>query len=476
MENNHNPQPQASGQKVTNPILVIGIGEDAKGKRVAIPELTRINANVLPGSAPDVKTNLIESIKPKDAAMGFNWANWGDLDQQPNEWEDKIKASPTAAQAIMKNIMSLMSDGLVYCDNSQSRKHPAIREEAYNQEVEDFLATNDINQQMILAGAQFFTFAQFFVSYTMTADRKKIGLAQVHPCAYTRISKQDDTSLRSKWMFYSEKFGNRWGYPRAEEIVSIPLMNKFEFDFFDKLRGYRFARHFFLPLMSHFYYVSPPWNGLFMPHGWIDVSAKVPKSVSSMQDNQLRAVYIIRIDEEYFRMRYVNHYEPEKHWDSMTPEVKIKIMTDKVQEIEASVTGSANAGKSIFNMYSVYQDGKKSGLIEIEAVDNKIKSGDWLPDVTQADSQIVLGMGVSGSMYGLQNQGGKMGAGSGSDKMQDRNIAISTNTMIQSLILEWLNYISQFNKWGVTFYFRDLMLTTKDKSAGGFVPPVDNAS
>jgi hypothetical protein len=469
MENSNNT-------KVDNPIMIAAIGERTDGTRVAMPELYKVRASIYPDSMPDVKQKAILSEKPKEIATGYNWANWGDRDSLPNEWEDKIKENPTAAQAILKNMMSLMSDGIVYCESSQMRKHPSLREETYSDEVETFLEQNSIVKQMMLVGSQFFTYAQYFISYTLTNDRTKIGFAQVLPCPYTRKTKQDPKTLNSDFLLFSEKFGNRWGFPRKEEIVPVPLMNDFQYDFFEKLKGYRFARHIALPLTSYFYYASPPWSGLFKPNGWIDIASKVPNLVGSMQDNQLRVVYMIKISEDYFRFRYVDQNDPAKNWDQMTLEAKNAVIAEKFSSIENALTGVQNAGKTISYLYEQDPNNPslKRGLIEIEAIDNKIKSGDWLPDISQADSQIVLGMGVSGSMYGLQNQGGKMGAGSGSDKMQDRNIAISTNTMMQAMVLDWLNYISRFNKWGVTFYFRDLMLTTKDQSAGGFEPPVQS--
>jgi uncharacterized protein (DUF39 family) len=76
---------------------------------------------------------------------------------------------------------------------------------------------------------------------------------------------------------------------------------------------------------------------------------------------------------------------------------------------------------------------------------------------------------------GLAPEGGKMGAGSGSDQRESYNTGISLNTIEQDILLEPLNWIATFNAqtnpdWDVTFYIDHTMHTTTNNIETGLVP------
>lgn len=446
----------------------------ATGRVYALPDTISVAAYATQGaSASDKIIAPVASEIPFDAATGWNWANWGDNDNRPNDYEDKVKDVATLGQAIHRHATATVSDMLVYCDIAEFRKPQTERTELANQDVEKFLKKTNYRDVILETVYQAFTHGQFFAVFTLDYyERKKILRIEILPCAFCRKSKQDPKSLRSEYLLYSKKFGNKYGAPRQSEIVPIPLLDKYDDYFFDKLKGTRFAVHYYLPTTSFFYYPTPPWHGLFKKDGWIDIASSVPLIIKAMQDNQMRVKYLIKISEDYFKMRYVNKEKPEEHWPTMTSENRRKIIDAKILDIETQLSSSKNAGKSIAYVYEqdAINPNNERGHITITAIEDKLKTGDWVPDVSEANNQIVLGMGVSGSVYGLQSAGGKMGAGSGSDKMQDRNIQISTNTIIQQWILSPIEYALDFNNFGVFPYFRDLILTTKDKSQNGIAP------
>ena len=111
--------------------------------------------------------------------------------------------------------------------------------------------------------------------------------------------------------------------------------------------------------------------------------------------------------------------------------------------------------------------GEPRGLVEIVALDDKTKAGTWIPDAQVSDAQIVQGFGLHPSQVGLQPQGGKMGAGSGSDQRESYNTSVLLQSIDQMIILEPLNWISKYNNWGVCFKFiNDTHTTTNDQESG----------
>jgi hypothetical protein len=109
------------------------------------------------------------------------------------------------------------------------------------------------------------------------------------------------------------------------------------------------------------------------------------------------------------------------------------------------------------------------GKVQVIPIDDKVKKDEWVPGSEKSDAQIVQGLGGHPSHLGLASEGGKMGAGSGSDKREVYNIEISSNTMDQNILLEPLNWISRYNGWGVTFYIAHTRHTTTNMVEDGLV-------
>ena len=95
-----------------------------------------------------------------------------------------------------------------------------------------------------------------------------------------------------------------------------------------------------------------------------------------------------------------------------------------------------------------------------------------MPSSDKADAQIVQGLGLHPSQVGLSPQGGKMGAGSGSDQRESFNTGITLNTMDQLIVLEPLNWLARFNAqsdpdWDVTFFIDHTHHTTTNDQESG---------
>jgi hypothetical protein len=119
--------------------------------------------------------------------------------------------------------------------------------------------------------------------------------------------------------------------------------------------------------------------------------------------------------------------------------------------------------------------GAPIGKIEIISIDDKLKKDAWVPTSEIADAQIVQGFGVHPSQVGLAPQGGKMGAGSGSDQRETYNLGISLNNIEQQQILEPLNWLARYNArynadWDVTFFIDHTHHTTTNDQESGLKP------
>ncbi len=399
---------------------------------------------------------------------GTRWAHWGDNDLLPTSMREKVEQVPMAGRAIEKRVQFMQGEGIVWYYQDDLQKNGADAEPVYLPEVQDWMEANRILTEWWPAQcADFCLPFNCFSEMILSLDRTKVtGLYHV-PAELSRLSKAN-TSNQGDFLVYSMHFP----YETAENDlnrVAMPLYKWYDHAaFLEGLRGRKFGWHTRFPTPGMIYYARPWWLGLFKENGWMDVSAGVPKIVRAMQKNQVSLKYLILFPEDYFIFR-----NPE--WNSYDPAKRQEIIDKKQAEINSYLSGEENAGKSLMSIFKQHEiSGAQFGKIEIIAIDDKAKQGTWVPDSSAADWQIVAGFGLDPSQIGLAPEGGSMGAGSGSDKMQSFNQHITLNTPDQRLVLEPLNWIAKYNKWGgsrrLVCMVKHTSLTTQDKERSGLNP------
>lgn len=394
---------------------------------------------------------------------GLRWAWWGDTDLLPTIMRQKIEEVPMAGAVLDKKIKMLLGTRLIYFKNSDLKDGPDVNA-AVIPEIDDWLEENRIQTEWLPAQCTDYSLPfNSFSEVIFSGDGSRVtGLYHI-AAEHARLSK---ANLRNQvdWLVVSMHFP--FGTAQADQNrVAIPLYKWYDRKaFLAGLTGRKMAWHTRWPTPGLIYYARPWWLGLFKDNGWLDVSGQVPLIVNAMQNNQIALKYIIAISETYFIARHPD-------WSTYTAAKRQEIIDSKIDDLNAYLTGSKNVFKSVSYVFKENEiTGQPFGKIEITAVDDKAKTGTWVPDSNAADAQIVQGFGMDPSQVGLAPEGGKMGAGSGSDKRVSFNILLDLNTPDQRLILEPLNWISRFNKWDVTFMIDHNSQVAKNVAQNGVVP------
>lgn len=403
-------------------------------------------------------------IQTDNGSVG-SWAWWGNNDRQPTEWRCKVEEVPMAGTALKKRTDFMMGEDLVWYKTSEWRVKGFEAEPQFVPEVDDFMEENRIRSEWWPAQcADYCLHYNSFSEMIMSNDMSKITNLYHIAAEHGRLSKANIAN-QVDFLLYSLHFP--FGTAQGEKNrVAIPLYKWWDRErFFAGLQKPKFAWHSRFPTPGLIYYARAWHMGLFKADGWMDVASDVPKIVRAMQKNQVKLRYMIYVPEHYFKFQ-------NKDWDDYDAAKRKKIVDEKQKQINDYLTGSENVGKTLMNIFRVNEiTGQEMGKIEIVPVADNFKSDTWIPDSYTADAQIVQGLGVDPSQIGLAPQGGKMGAGSGSDKMQSFNQTTLLNTPDQVIELEPLNLISRFNRWGLTCAVKHTRLTTQNESRSGFSSP-----
>jgi len=438
------------------------------------PSLSFSKANVADNNIPLATTGQITKTNiPDEVTRSYRWAHWGGLDDLPSLIRQKINEVPIAGRTIHDLVRMMYGNGLAYYRNEDRRQGNTVKRH-YSPAIEDFLIRNHLAEKWVIP--QLYDYRHVTCTFSeLIFNRRRDQVTNLfHKQAeFSRLSQVNKTTHDIEYLYFSAYFG-AIQQPTDEDIQAIPLYRWYdEENFFSRLSGHKIAWQSVLETPGRIYYPTPPWLGLFRDNGWMDASKAVPEVVNSMMRNQIVLKYQILIPESYFTIRYRDS------WGTLTDVERQKIIDGLVSEIDNNLSGTDNAYMSIATIFNYDSITKTElGKIQIIAIDDKIKKDSWVPSSEKSDAQVVQGLGGHPSQVGLAPEGGKMGAGSGSDKREVFNIEISNNTLDQQVILGPLNWIARFNakanpEWDVTFFFDHTRHTTTNKQEDGMDQDTD---
>ena len=407
---------------------------------------------------------------PDQLAVGWRWAAWGADDLLPTHIRTKIEKVSMAQQAIYRLTAMMYGNGLAYYRNSDlanaTDKTKAPR--AYIPKVEQWLQRNRIADQWFMPQlADYRFYMNAFSEFVLSRDRSQITGLFHKGAEFSRLSMQNPVTVRTEYSLHSYEFPI--GVGMHSDIRRLPL---YQWDdeeaFLRRLGGYKFSWHSYFHTPGTIYYARPFWLALMRKNGWLDVAAAVPEVVNAMMRNQISLKYQILIPESYFEIRH-----PE--WQGYTAEARKVLIDALVDTINNSLVGTQNAARTITTIFKQDVSGNAAGKIEIIPIDDKLKSDSWVPSSSTADAQVVQGLGLHPSQLGLAPEGGKMGAGSGSDQRESFNTLTQINTMDQLIVLGPLNFAARYNaqvdpEWDITFFVDHTTHTTTNDQENGLVP------
>lgn len=419
-----------------------------------------VKAGILPKS----KTAYVIS-KEEPSTSSFDdddknvegWSSWGDDNNWPTMVRKKLEKSSIALPVIYKLVSILYGNGLKYY-KVRHEGGKEIKEPFYSPEIEEFFRRNRINMFLISQIVDYKFFMNTFCEIRFNNLKTKVTGINHLQAEYSRLSIQNKKTNKIEYIGYSAT----WSNIDKDNIAKINLYDPLNPDEFWSKAPHKVGFHTFFPSPGRSYYAFPFWGGLYRKGGWLDVANDIPEILNNLNKNQIKLKYHIKVPYTYWSSRYPK-------WDTLTHEKQDELIEDKMKEIDDFLSNTKNAGKSFISHYSVDMNGKEVAGWNIEAVDDKLDNTAYIPSSEKADEQITQALGYSPSLLGLQPAGGKMGAGSGSDKRESFNAAISLTKVEEDILLEPLYVVRDKNNWGedIRFTFSHQERQTLDKNPTG---------
>lgn len=387
----------------------------------------------------------------------LKYKSWGSDNNFPKLVMDIVAKSsiiPSTLEALV-NIVS--SGGLVY--GVIAGKNPDgsnIYEPVDHNEIEDFIVANDLQDYLEESLTNLYYWWTSFTDLILNQSRSRIVRVSAIDTVHTRYELQNErTGIKERIYINAD-------YPTKETTNTrvMPLVDNYDNPIAQIANGtaFRYAYPISRFTPGKVYYPSPPWHAALI-NCWADFANSVAEFKQNILKNQLACSYIIHIPEKYWQWRFPD-------WEQQKDK-RIERMKFVRDEIENTISGAENAGKTIIATYAVDSYGKDYTKWTIEPVENKLMNGAYIEDSQEAASHLLYALGFDGTLIGA-TPGKGMGAGSGSDKRVAYNYAVIRNKPYQDKVLKPLNFISQYNKWKdkqgrpIVWWINNQYITTLD--------------
>ena len=257
-----------------------------------------------------------------------------------------------------------------------------------------FFIGSRINDYLIQAITDYWTFANQFPQLIKSKDGKKFALIRNIDAPFCRLGRQNkDTGLIEE-VFIS---GNWKQYPKGEEIERVPMLDRYEYE--QQIQRNAKQIKWMFPAYSYspgeVYYHKHPWHAA-LDTGVLDLSPEIPKIRKARFQNAQFIKYHVEIEQIYWQMQL-----GEKKWAQAetSPEVKDELRRLKnsvYAQIDQHLGGTDNAFKSLYSdKITDPRTGTVTSLITIKKIETDYgDSAAFDPDKMSNTADIFLAFGI----------------------------------------------------------------------------------
>ncbi len=439
------------------------------GTKIAVSKLANgeVAAFTFKNSADSFDTSVTKlkiDVKDKSAEI----ASWGKKNDYPQAILKQVRLNGSASSGLRFLRKTHYGNGLILVRDiaTDGKKNTQMVDLSEVPQIRDFFQKSQMNRfwKETILDLEYFSIA--FPEYILSENFQQINLVRRQKTAWCRFSVPNPENNLVEYVYISEKFGKEAVDASSDYVEEVPLIDSYWS--VDQVKQYckdnnikKFIRPIFYPLIDEAFYPKSEWHAV-VESGWLDVANSVPALKKALFQNQMTIKYLVEINEMYFEKIY------QENWVKFTPDERMNIRKKVIDSINESLSGNDNAGKAIQSMKFLV-DGKEISAITITAIDDKLKDGSYLPEAEAANSEVLFALGVDPSLIGAGIPGGKLGAGSGSDKREAFTILSALFKTNRETTLEVYDFIAQYNGWDTTIRaaFENTILTTLDANPTG---------
>lgn len=415
------------------------------------------------------KTEELHSAPKQQASSSDTeeWCNWGDNNDYPRELMQKINKVGAAVGGLEVLTSAHFGVGLRIFELIETEEDLKYKEKAPSSipEITEFFDRTNFNVMMSDIIFDYEALGVAFPEFLLSPNGEEVISVIRHQASFCRFEKPkngfiENVIINTAWGETEFDSKNNIKVPCFSQALSID-----EIKTYCKEKG---IRKFIVPIINSLLiekvYPSVGWHSSFKS-GWMDVVAAVPELKKMMFLQQFNFKYLIHIADDYFLHRY-----GVDEWSKFDNDTKQAYRNELINSIDENLKGNKGSGKSLISPF--FRDKNTGELIkgvQIEEIKQTQSNGEFLPDASAGNSEILFSMGVDPALLGAGVPGGKNLSGSGSDKREAWTILCARLPRKHIRTLSVFRLIQKWNDWNpdLVAKFPNINLTTLDKNPNG---------
>lgn len=309
-----------------------------------------------------------------------------------------------------------------------------------DREILDFFLSETTKRYYREAYNDFYWFWNVFPDLIKNDEGDKIVYIGTHEATWCRWYKQNEKGIVEK-----AAIGSNWGGimdETSKNFMPMPVLNPYDWNLADNFKADTKTKRAIYPVSypspNKSYYQLAPWDG-FRTSGWMALAASIPEFKKAIMNNAINPKYKFCVPTSYWA-------EVNKDWDTLTFEQKTEKKKAYLREMDAKLTGAANAGKTLLAEVSVDIDGKVLPGWDIELLENTLQDGAYLEDSQEASAHLLRALSLDGTLVG-QGPGRNLNAGGGADKLIAYNMYVALLGPQRQVVDEPVYFIARYNGW-----------------------------
>ena len=345
---------------------------------------------------------------------------WGTNNLFPDELNAATRKSGIAQRGLKVRQQLMYDQGVITYKEIVSAAGETSIQIVQDKKVNEWLKKININKYYAEASRDYERYGNVFPIIQLAEDRK-VAAISVRKARHCRLEKHHPMTGRIENIYESAQWSNGLELKSSQIPAELKKwVNKYpllEIDdaadqIFAMPKDYNFALHL-RETSSDGDYGESPWHACFY-NGWLEISSNVPLLKKRLFQYAMTLNYVVYIDDAYWVTVYGDEFTK---WKGKQRADAIQDLQDN---IEKNLLGKDNAWKSLFASLKYTADGKEKKSIIVEAIDNKLREGTFIPDNLHANGEITTAMGLDACLYGASVLGDKVSSGSGSPIREQR--------------------------------------------------------
>lgn len=346
----------------------------------------------------------------------YKVAGWFDTGNK-RPWEVRenyLRKSAVLQSAINYKNSLAMSQGIFACTVEDITPEGAeVVKNCTDMKVKSFLASRAIRKMQSASYDNLYRHGNGFVHIILGKGSNEVSIVESLDAPFCRLGEKKKGAL-TDLLYYS-----RWHErkPSGNEYQRFPVIDtrmpiELQIEQAKKFKSFIYPIDF--KKSGSIYYADEPWAPA-LASGHLDITLKVAKFTASMFDNQASIKYHVQIPYSYWEGLYpIRNFPADKD-----KEERERLISARLDEIEADLCSSENSRKTIISHYSTSDDGKPRDGWKIDVIDDKLTSQHYLPQAAASNAEVFTAMEINPAVRGLQMSAGPYANQSGGSNIRE---------------------------------------------------------